>query len=83
MAVMRAKCRTCPFAHDGAKDVRAHVEARSLVGINQTCHEADDAFLCRGARDFQLQIFHALGFLSEPTDAAWDERKREVLGRER
>jgi hypothetical protein len=35
--------------------------------------------LCRGARDLQLQMFAATGFIDEPTDAAW-ERKCKELG---
>jgi hypothetical protein len=35
--------------------------------------------LCRGARDEQLAFFVGIGFLPEPTDAAW-RAKCKVMG---
>jgi hypothetical protein len=34
--------------------------------------------LCRGARNFALQTFHASGFLEAPTDAAWEKKLAEI-----
>jgi hypothetical protein len=34
--------------------------------------------LCRGARDKQLWLFAAMGFISEPTDAAWEAKCKEL-----
>lgn len=79
MPVMRRKCSTCPFGPNGAKNVRATVEAR-LLTVSQTCHSTGaahgrrDTHICRGARDFQLKIMHGLGVISAPTDAAWKEK---------
>lgn len=83
MPVMKGMCETCPFSENGSLEVRANVESRTLRGINQTCHHSGgldkrDTHLCRGARDFQLRLFVALGFLSEPTDAAWDAKRKEI-----
>lgn len=33
---------------------------------------------CRGARDLQLKMFTAIGFLNEPTDAAWAAKWKEI-----
>jgi hypothetical protein len=30
--------------------------------------------LCRGARNEQLKMFAAIGFIKKPTDAAWNQR---------
>jgi hypothetical protein len=41
-------------------------------------HTGKPEALCRGARDFQLGVFTAMGFLSEPTDAAWTAKCGEL-----
>ncbi len=81
MSVMPTQCKTCPFREDGWAVLRPGIERRLLSGINQTCHSSGiahgepDTHLCRGARDFLLQFFHRIGFLDEPTDAAWDAKR--------
>lgn len=83
MPIMPAKCATCPFGPNGDADLRAMIEAR-LLQISQTCHSTGvihgkaDTHVCRGARDWQIQILHRIGFLTEPTDAAWDARYKEL-----
>lgn len=85
MPVMKARCKTCPFNEHGAKDVEAAVTAR-LLSCSQHCHGSghpaingkDATHLCRGARDYQLQIMYRLGFISAPTDEAWNERWEEI-----
>jgi hypothetical protein len=85
MPVMPASCKTCPFGPDGDPVLRAKIEHRVIVEASQTCHSTGvaldpprpDTHLCRGARDHQLQFFHRIGFLDEPTDAAWERRSRE------
>jgi len=82
MDVVPKQCGTCPFKDGGCEEVREAVIGRTLQGINQTCHSTGakygkkDTHLCRGARDFQLQLFHRWGVIAEPTDAAWDEARR-------
>jgi hypothetical protein len=34
--------------------------------------------ICRGARNFQVQIFARLGMIAAPTDAAWNARCEEL-----
>lgn len=80
LPVMKAKCKTCPFADSGCKEVRANVEGR-LLDASQECHSSGwpkGKALCRGARDVQLTIFHRLGFIDAPTDAAWDVKRKEL-----
>lgn len=84
MSVMPKQCATCPFNENGCTEVRDSVVARTMQGINQTCHSTGakhgkkDTHLCRGARDFQLQLFTVLGVIKEPTDAAWDEARKTI-----
>jgi len=79
LPVMSARCKTCPFNPSGCAAVRHNVVMNTLKGINQTCHSSGcahgkvDTHLCRGARDYQLHLFHALGVLTAPTDEAWRE----------
>lgn len=75
--VMPEKCLTCPFRDGGDVESRTRVTKRILTDASQICHHPrthgkPETHLCRGARDLQLQVFHGIGFLSEPTDAAWE-----------
>ena len=81
--IMPEMCATCPFREDrdGVDEVRTGVMQRVLTEGSQTCHstgiangEPHDSHLCRGARNFQLEVFARLGVIDEPTDEAWDKR---------
>ncbi len=83
MPIMPEMCATCPFREDrdGVDEVRTGVMQRVLTEGSQTCHsngiangEPHDSHLCRGARNFQLEVFARLGVIKEPTDEAWDKR---------
>ena len=77
MPVKDTKCSTCPFGPNGNQQIREMVERRILTEASQTCHSTgvahgrQDTHLCRGARDFQLQVFRRIGVISAPTDEAW------------
>jgi len=78
-------CATCPF-RDGSPYayLRAQLQTSALTEASRFCHSTGtnaingrtgkSTLLCRGARDLQLRYMHALGFISEPSDAAWDEK---------
>lgn len=82
--VMAKQCATCPFRTDehgrhpdGA--LVAKIQQRCLTEASQICHHPTmsgqpQTHICRGARDFQLQILYRIGLLVEPTDAAWQRR---------
>lgn len=81
MPVMPACCSSCPFlqvdGRDQNRDLADAIRARVMNG-SQVCHHPrlsgeKETHLCRGARDHQLTIFYRIGFLREPTDAAWAE----------
>lgn len=85
MPVMAELCPTCPFLDDGDLRMRARIQNQVLTDASQTCHHSGglanrDTHLCRGARDFQLQIFHRMGFLAEPTYECFRETS-ELLAR--
>jgi len=81
--VMSKQCKTCPFRKDKQGKHRdnklvARIQIQSLKEGNQICHRPrlegkTETHLCRGARDYQLEIFHRLGILDEPTDKCWAE----------
>jgi hypothetical protein len=87
---MKEQCGTCPFLKDKCgrfpdPKLVASIEARILTKASQICHHPSlhgkrQTHLCRGARDFQLMIFHRLGVLAEPTDKAWEEKYAELCG---
>lgn len=84
--VMKAMCSTCPWRHGSpAAFLRADLEERSLhesrichsTGGSHVFEEAKpvsaEPMICRGSRNFQLQLMCGLGVIAEPTDQAWAE----------
>lgn len=80
MAVNKERCKSCPFNDHGSLELRTMIQKRSLTG-SQLCHETENKTLCRGARDFQLQILHRMDFLKEPTDKCWQKTWEELKKR--
>ena len=76
MPVMQAQCATCLFRPEIEQNDPAAltgVRSRVLTIGSLHCHSTgwpNGTHLCRGARDWQLQVFHRLGFLEVPTDEA-------------
>lgn len=79
--VMQAQCPTCPFRTDARgrhadPELVGRIQTQILTEASQICHHPSlsgqrETHLCRGARDFQLMIFHRLGVLKAPTDQCW------------
>lgn len=86
LPVMAQMCPTCPFRKQGYTCVRELLTDRALKQGTPVCHSTGPAPLakrvhkqrhaCRGARDLQLQVFAARGFLEAATDAAWEKQAR-------
>ena len=85
----KTMCATCPFrvgsqyAHLASDLTESAITQASRIchstGSNAINHRTGKKpALCRGARDKQLQAFTAMGFISEPTDAAWAAKCREM-----
>lgn len=77
MKVNKVKCVSCPFNKNGCQDIRRTVESRGLE-VSQMCHHTDNKTLCRGSRDYQLNLLHMIQFLEEPTDECWDKKLKEI-----
>jgi hypothetical protein len=86
----KTMCGTCPF-RDGSPYayLRADLEQSALTQSSRICHStgSNNAInkrtgkpprLCRGARDLQLRYMHGIGFISAPTDEAWNKRCKEL-----
>ncbi len=90
IAVREKMCATCPFREGSPYAYLARDLTQSALGqSSRICHStgSDNAInkrtgkperLCRGARDVQLKVFHALKFIESPTDEAWDKKCREM-----
>jgi hypothetical protein len=90
--VMKKQCASCPFREDGrGLPVRELLERRALSKATPICHSTGPGALvskkkklsakplaCRGARDLQLRLFHAMGFIEAPTDIAWNKKAKEL-----
>jgi len=82
LPVMKECCATCPFRDTGWTCVRPLLEQRALNEGTPICHSTGKALTkrlgkaraCRGARNLQLQLFAALGFIESPTDEAWAKK---------
>lgn len=80
--IMARMCATCPF-RPGSKyaALAGDLAMSALSETSRICHSTGSNAIhfrtgkppriCRGARDLQLALFAASGFISEPTDEAW------------
>jgi hypothetical protein len=65
------RCATCPFNPNGSPDIR-HAITATLLEVSHVCHHPpSNKRICRGARDLQIQLMHAAGYLTTPDDAGW------------
>ena len=89
LPVMAKKCKTCPFRPGSPYDNLAmHLTECALSEASRICHSTGNSAilgktgkperLCRGTRDIQLDVFHRLGVIDEPTDAAWAAKVDEI-----
>jgi hypothetical protein len=86
MKVNEQMCATCPWREGSPYAyLAADLERSALSEGSRICHStgSNNAInartgkpeaICRGARDVQLRVLAGLGFLSEPTDKAWEEK---------
>ncbi len=90
LPVQPVMCATCPF-REGSDTawLKDYLAKSAATEASRICHSpgSNNAFhrrtgkpaaVCRGARDLQLQMFHRLGFLKEPTDACWAAKVKEL-----
>lgn len=91
LEIMPVMCGTCPFRPGSPYANLAEGLAESaIVQGSRVCHSTgkDNAInpgdtgkpsaLCRGARDVQLAVYAAIGYIEAATDEAWDKKCREI-----
>lgn len=81
--VNKEMCPTCPFQPTGDKSIEAQVMKRCMTKGSQICHHPalhgkKQHSLCRGARNYQLHLFHRMGVIEAPTDKAWNKARQEM-----
>lgn len=76
--VNEQQCYSCPF-NETSNRLPLPIERMNEIygylanGTNHMCHSTSDETVCRGGRNFQLQILHRMGLITEPTDNALNE----------
>ena len=89
LPLLKTMCATCPFRPGSPYAHLVPTIAETLTETSRICHSTgsdnaihqhtgEPAAICRGARDIQLKLLHALGFLETPTDEAWDAAHAEL-----
>ena len=83
MPVQDSPCKTCPFEGENylsAESYSGYVEKILNLESQHLCHSANNKKLCRGGRNIMLRVLCSKGWISEPTDAAFNAARKEVLG---
>lgn len=75
-----SQCKTCIF-RDGQDIISperlVEIQKYLIKGTNHICHTTNK--ICRGGRDYQLQIFHRMGLIKDPTDKSlYKELKKTI-----
>lgn len=65
-------CKSCPFVKSGLDlhpEKMAEIMSYLIEGVNHLCHsDYSSETVCRGGRNWQLNIFYRLGVIEQPTD---------------
>jgi len=88
--VNKEMCATCPWREGSPyAHLRGYLETASLK-TSRLCHSTGSNAinentgkperLCRGSRNFQLNLFYRIGFLKKPTDKCWEQKWKEQNG---
>lgn len=69
------KCGNCPFREEGGIDLgeekMEQIRDYLFKGTSHFCHgDQRNKTICRGGREFQLSMWHRLGFIEAPTNEA-------------
>lgn len=74
MKINLIECRSCPFRKGGLNlgiTKMNEIVGYLIGGENHLCHsDRTNHTICRGGRDYQLEIWHRVGMIDHPTDDA-------------
>jgi len=89
--VQKTFCATCPWRETSpVAFLRHQLTISALTESNRICHSTGTSSvlypkgtgkpdkICRGARNEQLAMFYAQGFIDAPTDEAWYDKVEEL-----
>lgn len=84
----KTMCATCPFRAGSPHADLAPYLTDAAMYESRICHSTGTngiyrrtgkpEELCRGVRDIQLKMMHALKVIDVPTDEAWDAKRKEL-----
>ena len=92
MPVRTTMCASCPYREGSPTEflklTLLENQLNPQSGHTTICHSTGNnptikavnvpEKLCRGARDFQIKLFHSIGFIDAPTEEAWNAKRREL-----
>ncbi len=90
LPVRTTMCATCPFREGSPYAFLVPDLTKSaLTEATRICHSTGSnnginhrtgkpPAVCRGARDLQIQFFHAFGVIEAPTEDAWNKKRMEL-----
>ena len=84
---MPSCCKNCVLHPDHKKRIHlrekkfVEIQEEALSGTNQICHNSPEGEnkICRGVRDYQIMIFHRLGYINEETEESLLEKMEQML----
>jgi hypothetical protein len=81
LRLRKNQCKTCPFRRENQNILHpkrwAEIYSYLLQGTQHVCHSTN-RHVCRGARDWQLNVWYSTGIIDEPTDASLHEAMTEA-----
>lgn len=85
LPLRKTLCETCPFKKGSKYACLEPTITESALTATRICHNTGtniiggetgiEEHLCRGSRQFQLRLMHALGVIDAPTDEAWNRER--------
>lgn len=76
-------CKNCPFQEVGAIELAPgrveEIKSYLVSGTNHECHgDRTGHTICRGGRNYQLEMWCRMGIIPEATDAALREAMKQA-----
>lgn len=85
--VMKRCCKSCVLHPDPEKRIKLgegrleDIMVDAIHGVNQICHHSQEGrnTICRGVRDYQIDIFYKIGLIPERTEESLLSTMERVL----
>lgn len=74
MKLAKKQCKSCPFLPDGLpinSNEMSRIQQYLIEGTNHLCHsDCTSKTICKGGRQWQLEIWYRMGRIQAPTHEA-------------